>query len=466
MNHIYVKDILEKCDGYLVIGDENTKLENFSKDTRTLNNGDIYVGIKGETFDGSTLYKDALDKGALGCVLNKGVLIDEEFLKKYSDRFIVLVEDTIKCLQELASYKRSLYDIPVIGVTGSVGKTSTKDIIASVLSKKFNVLKTEGNYNNHIGLPLTILRLKEHNALVVEMGMNNLGEISLLSKIARPNVGVITNVGTAHIGILKSRENILKAKLEILEGMDESSVLVINNDNDMLHNWYEDNRDNYNIVTFGVNNKSDYIASGIISDAFSSNYKVNINNVENDFKINIPGEHFVLNGVCALSIGKLFNISIEDIKDGIENFALTKRRMQIENINNITIINDCYNANLDSMSSAINYLGSLKDFRTIAVLGDMLELGDYEEELHRKVGKVIKENNIDILVTIGNASKYIKDEAIKLGYNINNIFSFDNNEEGINKLKNIIKENDAILIKASNGMNFIEIYNGLKETLE
>ena len=463
--NIYVKDILEKCNGKLVLGKEDTILENFSKDTRTMNINDIYVGIKGDVFEGSTLYKEALEKGALGCILNDSIALDYDFLNNYKDRFIVLVNDTIKCLQELAKHKRSLYNIPVIGVTGSVGKTSTKDIIASVLAKKFNVLKTEGNYNNHIGVPLTILRLKNHDALVIEMGMNNLGEISLLSKIAKPTVGVITNVGTAHIGMLKTRENILKAKLEILDGMNENGILVINNDNDMLNSWYLNNKE-FNIVTFGIENKSDYMATHINNDMFFSSYKVNLNNRLEDFKINIPGNHFVLNGLCALCIGNIFDISVENIKNGIEVFVLTQRRMEIEKISNVTIINDCYNANLDSMVGALNYMGTLKNMRKIAVLGDMLELGDFEEDLHRKVGISVKNNKIDILVTVGESSKYICDEAKKLGFGEKNIYSFNNNADAIKYLKSIVKENDAILIKASNGMKFIEIYNGLKETLK
>ena len=463
--NIYVKDILEKCNGKLVLGDKNTLLENFSKDTRTINENDIYVGIKGEVFEGSLLYKDALEKGALGCILNDSVILDFDFLENYKDRFIILVRDTIKCIQELATYKRSLYNIPVVGVTGSVGKTSTKDIIASVLSQKFNVLKTEGNYNNHIGVPLTILRLKDHTALVVEMGMNNLGEISLLSKIAKPTVSVITNVGTAHIGILKTRENILKAKLEILDGMDDNGLLVVNNDNDMLNSWVSFNKDK-NIITFGIENESDFMATNIKNEELFSSYDVNLNNKIEEFKINIPGKHFVLNGLCALCIGNIFNINIEDIKTGVESFVLTQRRMEIEIVKNITIINDCYNANLDSMLGALNYLGTLKNKRKIAVLGDMLELGDFEEKLHREVGTSVKKNNIDILLTVGKASQYICDEAKKLGFIKKNIYNFDNNLDIINYLKEIIKENDAILIKASNGMKFTEIYNALKETLK
>ena len=228
-----VKDILKVTNGKLLAGNENIECENFSKDTRTINEGDIYIGIKGEKFDGSKLWDEALEKGAKAVIV-ENIEIEKDKLQKYADKAIIKVENTLEALYKLAEYKRSLYDIPVIAITGSVGKTSTKDIIANVISTKYKTLKTEGNNNNNIGLPMTILKLKDHEALVVEMGMNHFGEISLLTKIAKPTIAVITNIGTSHIGNLGSRENILKAKLEILEGMDKP-ILVINNDNDLLH---------------------------------------------------------------------------------------------------------------------------------------------------------------------------------------------------------------------------------------
>ena len=458
MKNIYVKDLLEKCKCTLVQGDKDTILNSFSKDTRTIKNGDVFIGIKGDNFDGSSLYLEALEKGACGCILNNNIELNKEISKKYADRFIVTAENTIKVLQDLASYKRSLYDIPVIGITGSVGKTSTKDIIASVLSEKFNVLKTEGNLNNHIGLPLTILKLKDHNCLVVEMGMNNLGEISILSKIAKPTIAIITNVGTAHIGNLGSRENILKAKLEILDGLQNGKI-ILNNDNDLLTKWYQENKKRYEIITYGVENSSDYMAYDITLNKDNSIFKVN----NNLFKINIPGIHFVYNSLCALAVGNIFAISTEKIKQGIENFTLTKRRMEIVNVNNYTIINDSYNANPDSVMMALTYLGSLKSTRKIAVLGDMLELGDYSEKLHRSLAKTIINNKIDILITVGRNAKYISEECLNLGFNKDNIYIFNNNKEAIEKIKEIKKVNDSILLKASYGMNFIEIYNNLIE---
>ena len=205
---IYIKDILEICNGKLISGNENLECVNFTNDTRQINKGDIYVGIKGEVFNGNKFYKEAISKGASACIIDDGSILDGE----YYGAAIVLVDDSVKAIQELAKYKRSLYNIPVVAVTGSVGKTSVKDMVYAVVSSEYKTLCTKGNMNNHIGVPLTILGLREHSALVVEMGMNHLGEIHVLSNIAKPTIALITNIGTAHIGNLGSRENILKAK--------------------------------------------------------------------------------------------------------------------------------------------------------------------------------------------------------------------------------------------------------------
>lgn len=457
---ILVKDILNICDGKLIIGNKDEVCNNFSKDTRTINIGDVYIGIKGENFDGNLFYLDAISKGAKICII-QDVDIDLEKVKKYNNVTIVKVHNTIKALQEIATYKRSLYNIPVVAITGSVGKTSTKDIIARVLGEKFNVLKTEGNLNNHIGLPLTILKLKEHEALVVEMGMNNLGEISVLTNIAKPNVAVITNVGTSHIGNLGSRDNILKAKLEILEGLAKDGILIINKDNDLLKKWYEENKENYRVKTYGIKEKSDFTAYDIMCKEDCSTYKIDINNNTYDIELRIVGEHFVLNSLCAISVASIFEIPMNKIISGILNFELTKNRMEIKKKNNITIINDCYNANYDSMKAVLDFLGTNKNNRKIAVLGDMLELGEFSVELHKKVGMEVSKNKIDILITVGKSSKNISSSAKDCGMDKNNIFEFSNNKEAINKIKAIMEENDIILVKASNGMKFKEIVDGI-----
>lgn len=459
MKDIKVKDIIKICNGKLLYGNEDIICEDFSKDTRTIKKNDTYVGIKGEKFNGSLFYEEALEKRANVCIL-QDVEIKIDKINKYENIAIIEVKDTIKALQEIASYRRSLYDIPVIAITGSVGKTSTKDIIASVMSEKYDVLKTEGNLNNHIGLPLTILKLKHHNALVVEMGMSALGEIRTLTNIAKPTMCVITNIGTSHIGELGSRENILKAKLEILEGMNKNGTVIINNDNDLLHKWNEENN-TYNVETYGIENKSDIMAQNIQLYENECKYSVDINNNIYNIQVPVGGKHFVYNSLCAMCVGIENGIEIEKIINGISKFELTKNRMDVQkNSNNVTIINGTYNASYDSMKSSLEYLNNLKG-RKIAVLGDMLELGEYSKKLHEDVGIEVKKNNVDILIVCGKEAKNISKKAIEIGMKKENVFEYDDKQDVISKLKELMKEEDNILVKASHSMNFNFIVNAI-----
>mgnify|MGYP004614277983 FL=1 len=449
-----IKDILKVTNGNMLIGDENLVCDSFSKDTRTIQNGDIYIGIKGENFDGNKFWKQALDNGAVGVII-QDVEVSTEELEAYKDKTVIKVEDTLNALYEIAKYKRSLYDIPVVAVTGSVGKTSTKDIIANVLEQKYKVLKTEGNMNNHIGLPMTLLKLKDHTAVVVEMGMNHFGEISLLTNIAKPTGCVITNIGTSHIGNLGSRENILKAKLEILEGMKIPKI-IINNDNDLLHNWYNENSEKLEIHTFGIENNSEVMGQNIKMKEESSEFTAVTDSKETNIKVPVGGEHFVYNALCAMTVGKVLNISVDKIKYGIESFELTKKRMDIKKLENgAIIINDAYNASFESMKVSLEFLANHTGERKIAVLGDMFELGEYSEELHRKVGKEVVKNNIDMLICAGENAKYIIEEAKKSG-KIETYF-MHNNEEIVEKLSQELRNGDVVLVKASNGMKFFEI---------
>lgn len=458
MNNIKVKDIINVCNATLLSGDESTTIVGFSKDTRTINANDFYVGIKGENFDGNKFFEMALDKGAIGCMIENDV--PNDILKKYSNKVIIKVNNSIEAIQKLASFKRSLYDIPVVAVTGSVGKTSTKDIIYSVLSQNYKVLKTEGNLNNHIGLPFTLLKLEDHTAAVIEMGMSNFGEISLLTKIAKPTIAVITNIGTSHIGILGSRENILKAKLEILEGLQLGGKLIINNDNDLLHE-YSKNQHDVDVITYGIENSSEFMASNIDLFENSSKFVLSANSSKFDISVPVGGKHFIYNALCAFSVGTTLQIDSGKIIDGINNFELTKNRMDIQKTkNDVTIINDSYNASYDSVKASLEYLKNLSAPRKIAVLGDMLELGEYSKELHEKVGVEVHKNNIDVLITVGNYSKYIFDMANSLG--IENSYHFINNSEAIIFLKQFLKSKDVVLLKASHSMKFNEI---LKEII-
>lgn len=459
MKKIYIKDIVKATNGILINGNNDFECVNYCKDTRAISKDDIYIGIKGEKFDGNIFWKDALDNGA-STVIVQDVEISGEDVEKYKNKNIIKVKDTLDALGKIAEYKRMTYgeDFPVVGVTGSVGKTSTKDIIANVMAQKFNTLKTKGNNNNNIGLPLTLLKLEEHEAAVIEMGMNHFDEIRELSKITKPKISVITNIGTSHIGNLGSRENILKAKLEILEGMDEKN-LVINNDNDLLHEFKDKN---VNIYTYGIENKSDAMAEDINLMDNCSEFTCNL--FGEKFKVTVPvgGIHFIYNSLCAAVIGHYFGLTNEQIKRGIETFELTKKRMDIIKLDNdINIINDSYNASFESMQASLKYLNNLKCKRKIAVLGDMFELGDYSKELHSKVGEEVVKNQIDILICAGENAKYIVEEAKKKGMKNDCIFYFENAEEIEKFIPKIWENGDAILFKASNGMKFFNIVENI-----
>lgn len=451
---IVVNKIVELCSGKLLCGDGNVILKKLVIDTRMLEYGDTFVGIKGENYNGNDFLYEAVEKGA-NCVI-----LDEN--KDITDIRIpvILVSDSSKALGIIASYIRNNSDSIFIGVTGSVGKTSTRDMIYSVLKESHPTLKTENNYNNNIGLPLTISKLKDERFAVIEMGMNHLGEISYLSNIVKPNIGVITNVGTAHIGILGSRENILKAKLEILDGMDDSSTLIINNDNDLLHDYYLNNDNKKNIITIGIDNDSDYKAININENDNNSEFDVVFKNQIIHILCPIPGRAYIYNSLCAIAIGSILSIDNNKIIDGIKNIHLTKNRLEFINLkNNIKIINGIYNASVDSMKASIEVLKNQTCNRKIAVLGDMLELGCYSKELHQGIGRFVYENNIDVLITVGRDSSYISSEAIKCGMNKNNVYTLSNNNDAISILSDIILPGDVILLKASNGLNFKEILN-------
>lgn len=455
---INLKEILEITNGELIIGNEKEICGEFSFDTRTLRKGETYIGLKGEKIDGSTYWKDAFEKGAKTVIIGN-IKLDQNDIKKYKDqgKAIIKVEDAVKAFGQIAKYKRDIYNIPVIGITGSVGKTSTKDIIASVLSQKYNTLKTEGNNNNHIGVPLTLLRLKNEEAAVVEMGMNHLGEIRYLSEIAKPTIAVITNIGTSHIGNLGSRENILKAKLEILDGMKEKKV-IINNDNDLLHIWYEQNKSRYSIITYGINNESDIMAKDIIKKEEVSEFTCKTKQEEMKIEVPVGGEHFIYNAMCAIAVGKQLNLTREEIYEGIKNFELTKKRMEtIQLENDITLVNDTYNASYESISASLKYVSELNKNRKVAVLGDILELGEFSKELHKKVGEEVVKNKIDLLICTGENSKYIVENAVSKGMLKENVYYEENIENVILRIGKEKKKGDVILLKASNGMKFYNI---------
>lgn len=459
MNEITAYDIVKACNGELLCGDINTTISTFSKDTRTMNAGDMYVGITGENFNGNIFCKNALDLGAIGCITDDN--IDESILRDYKSKVIIKVENSVLALQKLANYKRSMYDIPVVAITGSVGKTSTKEMIASVLSTKYNVLKTEGNLNNQIGLPLTLLQLRDHTAVVVELGIGFPGEMEKLAKTAMPTIAVVTNIGTPHIGDIGSREKILEEKLKVRDVLPSNGKLILNNDNDLLHKYYEENK-NDSILPFGIEEYSLLNPRDIVTTIENSSYSITINNVDYNVTIPTPGKHFVYNSLAAFLVGMELGISVENIIKGIESFKLTKGRMEIHHKKSGTIIiNDAYNSSTGANIAALEYLKEYTDKRKIAVLGDMLDLGEYSKELHERTAYEAVRNKVDILISVGPESKYTYQKALELGFNPDNVFWFGSNNEAIEKLNNMMQPNDVVLLKASHGLKFIEILNGI-----
>lgn len=443
-----IKDILGISNARLIVGDPNALLANFSKDTRTIQAGDTYIAFTGENFDGNDYYEEAFLKGAQTCILSK--LEDpQKACIKYALKNILLVDDPTFFITQLATIKRASLNIPVIAVTGSVGKTSTKNLIADVLAEKYHVLKTPGNLNTNIGLSLTILNYQNEDCLVLEMGMNQFGEIAVLTNIAKPTIAVITNIGTSHIGNLGSRENILKAKLEILEGLN--GPIIVNNDNDLLHKWASLNNTK-DIITFGIAKPSLYQARNLQYSKDGCSFSL----LDHTYRIPVFGKAFVYNSLVAIIVGKLLHVEDAKLDEALANIKTEEHRMQIMNQKKFTIIDDTYNASYDSVVLALDVL---KEFlgRKIAVLGDILELGEFGEEIHRKIGKVVANIGIDLLITVGPLAHFINEEALNYGFDAQFSYHFENNDDAISFLKANLQQDDVVLVKASHGMNFLKI---------
>lgn len=443
-----IKDILGISNAKLIVGNEEELFDHFSKDTRTIKEGDTYLAFSGENFDGNLFFEDAFLKGAKTCVLSKLDHIDE-VKSKYADKNIILVDHSLEFIIEVAKLKRKSIHVPVVAITGSVGKTSTKNLVASILEKKYRVLKTEGNMNTRIGLALTLLGYQDEECIVVEVGMNQRGEISTLSQMARPDVAIITNIGTSHIGNLGSRENILKAKLEILDGL--TGPIIVNNDNDLLHEWAMKEQ-KQEVITFGIDEESLYQAKDVFYSLKGSTFTIN----DTKFLLPVFSKAFIYNALVAYIIGHMFGVENEQIAQVFQEIKPEAHRMEKIDDHGITILDDSYNASYDSLFFALDVLSHFIN-RKVAVLGDIFELGDYSEQIHRNVGHLVCENQVDLLVTVGKEAQLINEEAVKSGFEANKSFHFTSNEEACLFLHDALKENDVVLVKASHGMNFAGI---------
>ncbi|MBQ2614681.1 MAG: UDP-N-acetylmuramoyl-tripeptide--D-alanyl-D-alanine ligase [Clostridia bacterium] len=438
------------CDG-------DELIQSVSTDTRTIKDGGLFFALRGERFDGHKFVPDAVAAGAICCVVN-------EESQQFDGLPVIVVEDTHRALRALAEEYRKQFRIPVVGITGSVGKTSTKEMIASVLRENYRTHMTQGNFNNEIGLPLTVFDLmSEDEMMVLEMGMSGFGEISRLTRIAKPETAVITNIGLSHIEHLGSREGIKQAKLEILEGLQMDGTVILNGDDDML--WDSRGEMEFETLYFGIRNKNcDLVATDVRMYSDGSEFTCKIDGESHKFSVTVPGEHHIYNALAAILVGLKYNISIEDIKQGVRKFAPSGLRQTLIEYPNYKVIRDCYNASPASMKSGLEVLSLTQcQGRRVACLADMLELGNASEKAHYHVGRLTVEYGVDCLIAIGQEAKQIAKGAIDAGMNPADVYEFDSNAAAMEQLPRLLKKQDLVLVKGSRGMHLEEIAEAIGE---
>ena len=458
MEPMTIREILEAVDGKLLgeFSDLDLTVKHVFTDSRNPDPGALFIPLVGERFDGHAFLNEALEGGAAGCFTQRE---RESYLP---GKFYIKVGSTQKALRDLARHYKQKFRIPFVAVTGSVGKTTTKDMVAAVLGERFKVLKTEGNFNNEVGLPLTLLRLNSnHEICVVEMGMNHFGEIEYLSSIVEPDVAVITNIGDSHIENLGSRENILKAKCEIFSHMDPKKGYVILNGDDPLLEPLRASLP-FQSVLVGTAEGLDYRATGVESDGEKS-VRCHVRTPRSGFDVEIPalGNHMLYPTLTAAAVAEHFGMTGGEIARGVLRFAPTKMRMTIiKRGDGITILNDAYNANPQSMRAAVEVLSKSGGDYKIAVLGDMFELGPFAPTLHAGVGAYLGKAGIDCLVAVGELARHIYDAAKDAM--VPQVYWCETKEEAKPILAELVKPNSTILVKASRGMAFEELVDDLK----
>nr|MBU1328395.1 UDP-N-acetylmuramoyl-tripeptide--D-alanyl-D-alanine ligase [Candidatus Omnitrophota bacterium] len=450
-----VRDVLTAVKGKLLSGNMEEILTGVSTDTRKIKKGELFLAIKGDRFDGHSFILDAVSKGAGGVLVQEGGITNANF--KLPDVSFISVNDSVKALGNIGNFHRSRFTIPIIGITGSNGKTTTKEMTAVILSKKFNALKNFGTENNNIGVPLTLMRLNsEHNIAVLEMGMNHLGEIRWLSEIARPTVAIITNIGHSHLEYLEDVDTVLKAKVEILEHMDKDAKLILNADDEYLKKI----KTNLKTVWFGFDKEADFYADKINLEPDGINFRLN---GKWDISLGVLGRHNVYNALSAIACAWDFGISIDEIKDALKEFRVPNMRMEVKRFGDIKIINDTYNANPQSMKQAIEALRDMTtEGRKILIAGDMLELGTFSSRFHHLVGKQAAESGIDLIVAVGKLAEHVGKGAQEAGMSNRKIKLCAVMKDAREKVATLIKKGDTILVKGSRAMRMEEIVGDLE----
>ena len=452
MEEITLGQLLQAVNGTLLGPFQNTSaiIQKVDTDSRNMHPGSLFIPLVGDRFDGHAYINAALESGAVGCLTAR----ERESYRE--DKFYVKVANTQRALRDLAAWYKSRFDIPFVAVTGSVGKTTAKDMIAAVLSTRYRVLKTEGNYNNNIGLPLTLLRLdRSCEICVLEMGMDRPGEIDYLGEIVQPDVGVITNIGDAHIERLGSRENIFRAKCELLPHIRPGGLVVLNGDDPMLASLR--GRTPVPAVFCGREEGLEYRARRLEGDG-DSRILCQMTTPRMDRQVEIPalGEHMIYPALIAAAIGERFGLTQDQIVEGILRFVPTRMRMNIlYRGDGIVILDDTYNANPQSMRAAISVLSDRRSQWSIAVLGDMFELGPFAPALHTGVGECLGKARIDCLVAVGELAEHIAQGARNSGVPL--VYHCKDKAEAKPVLDQLVRPGSTILVKASRGMELEEL---------
>lgn len=449
MKPITLKEIANSCGGKL-FGDENIVVTSIITDSRQVTQGAMFAAIKGERVDGHRFIEQCISAGAMCTLCETKPDIECDY---------ILVDSTLVALKEIAKYYRSLFTIPFIGITGSVGKTSTKEMISAVLSQKYNVHKTQGNFNNELGVPLTIFKLESyHEIAVIEMGISDFDEMTRLATIVRPDISVITNIGCCHLENLKDRDGVLKAKTEMLQFLADNGKMFFCGDDDKLYTVKEHNGIKTIFYGFGAHN--DYKAEIIKTDLDKGiECKLYLKNGVVTATVPSVESHMVANALCAAALGEHLGLTNEQIRCGVEAYKTVGSRSNIIRKKSVTIIDDCYNANPTSVRASVDTLAKFEG-KKIAVIGDMKELGANENTLHFDTGKYIKDKGIDVVVAVGTLCRHLFDGADKNGY------YFETVDECVENIASIVNDGDTVLVKASHSMHFDKIVEELNTLFE
>jgi UDP-N-acetylmuramoyl-tripeptide--D-alanyl-D-alanine ligase len=429
----------------------------YSIDSRSVKRGELFFAVKGERFDGHDFVSDALEKGAVAAIVQK----DQCHRYSWTTRILV-VDDTLIALQTLATAVRKVWGKPLIGVTGSAGKTTTKEAIAHVLSSRYRVLKSEGNFNNHFGLPLMLLKLEpEHDLAVIEMGMSHAGEIRALAKIAEPEVGVVTNVAPVHLEFFDSIAGIARAKYELVESLPSSGTAILNADDEYVSQFGRDFRGK--VIKYGIKSMADVRAENIASRGVGgSEFDVVVGEAREHAILQLVGEHNVLNALAGISVGLACGMNPAESVAALASLAPAEKRGQVLQLGNITVVNDCYNSNPKALNAMVDALGTMKANRRIVVAGEMLELGPAGEELHHLSGRHMGEKKIDVVIGVRGLAQAIVDGAKEAGANA--IFIATPEEAG-EWLARETRSGDVVLVKASRGVKLEKALEVWKEKI-